>query len=553
MKRKGSSNRGKSDKGDAGAVKRLKGKVNFFTSYRGFGFIECGNTEYFVHSSSILGANHLLIGDEVEFAERFTHKGPAAIEVKITSRDTEAEDRKEQEKWIIMKKNPFTPQDPIVDPERFAGRRSHVGNAIDALFNSKNILITGPRGIGKSSLGYQLMYLAGGDNRLAEKLDIDLDGADFSYATGDHRCSPGNTLSNISSALIATLCRCIGQDKSETKTTTKFELGLKYFKIGEEVNYEKVSSGDLAGMFALDVETLLESVKDKFVGATFLIDEIDTLEKQVELATFLKAVTERLRLQYHLKVNFILSGVTGSITDLVLQHPSASRLFENLHIDLMTEKELKQIIELSLADEGVTITDSAKEQICRLSNNFPQPVHLLGYHAFRLDSDAHIDDSDVEASKRHVVENVRSQEFQERFGKIINGGNRSVARAFAISKYETTGLSYLLKNCKGLDDSAVIRATEQLVEHDILEELEHHVWMFKDPLFRIYFRLGMGVDEDAAAKARSGNTKENSDRRYHNRRTKNNPRLGKKTSKRARKKSPKKKTQPRKANRRKDN
>ena len=175
----------------------------------------------------------------------------------------------------------------------------------------------------------------------------------------------------------------------------------------------------------------------------------------------------------------------------------------------MSEKEIEQVLELALKETGVTITINAKNHICRLSNNFPQPVHLLGYHSFRLDADGDINDEDVDQAKKYIVENVKSQEFQERFGKLINGGNRSIARAFAISKYETTGLSYLMKHCGNLSREAVITSVDEFVKHDILEELEHHVWIFKDPLFRIYFRLAMGIDEDVATIARASGPKGN--------------------------------------------
>jgi cold shock CspA family protein len=481
---------------------RRSGVVKFFTDFRGFGFVAGGDQEYFVHSSSITGANHLLVGDKVEFTVKTTPKGPAAIDVKVTSRDTKAEDEIEQQKWIFMKKNPFTPQDPVVDPERFAGRRAHVGNAIDAIYNAKNILITGPRGIGKSSLAYQLMYLAGGENRLAERLDIDLGGQSFNRAIGDHRCTQGNTLASISSALIATLYSNMGKSFIESSKQVSSEVNLKYFKIGESVDYDKVSSGDLAGMFAMDVAQLFKDSGHQYLGVTLLINEIDTLDNSLDLASFLKAVLERFRLQYHLDISFILSGVTGTVTNLVVQHPSAGRLFENLAIGPMTTVELGQIMDLSLEGSGVAITDGAKSQICNLANNFPQPVKLLGYHAFRLDSDAHICEQDVEASKRFVVENVKNQEFQERFGSLLHGGMRSVARAFAISMYETIGLSYLKKHCKNFFDAAIKDAVSELIDHDIVEEVERNVWRFKDPLFRIYFRLALGIDEGLAARER---------------------------------------------------
>lgn len=484
-------------------MSRLTGKVEFYTDYRGFGFIQRGKDEYFVHTTALIDNAYLVPGDEVEFTPVKTRKGWNAVDVRVMSRDTKNEREVEKSRWVFMKKNPFTPQDPVVDPERFAGRRSQIANAIDALYNSKNILITGPRGIGKSSVAYQLLHLANGDNKLADRLDIDLGGQPFSCLIGDHRCTSGNTLATISTALITSLLANLGQKHREKGKSHSVEFSLKYFKFGETTQLERIVSGDLAGMFAIETDEILRSYDHKMTGVVFLIDEIDTLEENVSLAPFLKAVTERLRLHHQLSVSFILSGVTGSITDLVVQHPSAGRLFENLSVGPMESDELHEIIDLSLKGTGVDITPRAKALISSLANNFPQPVQLIGYHAFRLDADSLIEDHDVEAAKRFVVENVKQQEFQERFGKLLQGGTRSIARAFAISKYETVGISYLKTHCKNLKLPQLAEATQEMVKHDIIELVDVNTWRFRDPLFRIYFRMALGIGEQIAAKERA--------------------------------------------------
>jgi len=496
-------------------MNRLTGKVEFYTDYRGFGFIQRDKDEYFVHTTSIIDNAYLVPGDEVEFTPVRTRKGWAAVDVRVLSRDTKSEREIEKSRWVFMKKNPFTPQDPVVDPERFAGRRPQVANAIDALYNSKNILITGPRGIGKSSIAYQLLYLANGDNKLANRLDIDLGGQTFSLLIGDHRCTPGNSLATISTALITSLQANLGRKHREKGISQSVELNLKYFKFGETTQLEKIASGDLASMFAIETDEILRAYDHKMTGVVYLIDEIDTLDENVSLAPFIKAVIERLRLHHQLSVSFILSGVTGSITDLVVQHPSAARLFENLSIGPMESDELHEIIDLSLKDSGVDITPRAKTLLSSLANNFPQPVQLIGYHAFRLDSDLNIDDEDVEAAKRFVVENVKQQEFQERFGKLLQGGTRSVARAFAISKYETVGVSYLKHHCKNLDLTQLAHATQEMVVRDIIELVDVNTWRFRDPLFRIYFRMALGIGEQVAAIERAKTPDRSRNRRPH--------------------------------------
>jgi CspA family cold shock protein len=60
----------------------MKGKVKFFNTTKGFGFIagEDGN-EYFVHSTGIVGGASLKEADAVTFEIEQGDKGPKAVKV----------------------------------------------------------------------------------------------------------------------------------------------------------------------------------------------------------------------------------------------------------------------------------------------------------------------------------------------------------------------------------------------------------------------------------------------------------------------------------------
>ncbi|MBL9153526.1 MAG: cold shock domain-containing protein [Verrucomicrobiales bacterium] len=517
-------------------AERLIGEVVFFTDYRGYGFIRSGRTEYFVHTSTIhqLGNASLDPGARVEFTPREGRKGPMAIDVRVlASADIDPAD---SERWVFMKTNPFTPQDPVVDPRRFAGRRDHFHNAVDALYNSKNILITGPRGMGKSSICYQLLYLASGDNTLAEKLGIDLGGESLNRLTGDHRCTPGNTVVDVSTSLLTTLQANLGEHMRLKGRETDYNVDLKYFKFGQKESLEPLSTGDLATMFAIDIDRVFKAIGGDASGITFLIDEVDVLLEDVDLAPFLKATIERLRLNHHLSVSFIIGGVTGSATNLLIQHPSAGRLFENIAIGPMQNGELSEIIDLCLEGTGVEITEHAKNKVVGLANNFPQPVHLIGYHAFRLDADAFIDVDDVDRAKGFVVTNLKKQEFQERFEQLIQGGSLDVTRVLALSKYETVNMGYFKRLVQKMSLHAISSALGELERHAIIEQQTSGVWRFTDPLFKVYLRWALGIDDVEAgrqrgrqgSRRRSGSNHRHSDRRDFGveKNQPNNPRQG---------------------------
>lgn len=64
---------------------KLLGKVKWFNDAKGFGFIECEGTDYFVHFKSIMsdGFKTLVEGTEVLFKPEKGQKGMQAEEVEI--------------------------------------------------------------------------------------------------------------------------------------------------------------------------------------------------------------------------------------------------------------------------------------------------------------------------------------------------------------------------------------------------------------------------------------------------------------------------------------
>ncbi len=72
--------------------------------------------------------------------------------------------------------DPFTPDLPIDSPDRFSGRKAQMDSVVDSLFQLSNnqprhTIITGDRGIGKSSVLTQVKNVAEGEMNLLNRLD----------------------------------------------------------------------------------------------------------------------------------------------------------------------------------------------------------------------------------------------------------------------------------------------------------------------------------------------------------------------------------------------
>ncbi|KZN39848.1 cold shock domain-containing protein [Pseudoalteromonas luteoviolacea] len=305
----------------------MKGKVVKYKQDKGYGFI-CGDDghDYFFHKSEVPNGyrSTLKQGQNVEFKSSSNDRGLLALRIKpheFINFSTEKQSRR-------LKKNPFTPQDPVYDPHKFAGRSESVANAVDSLYNGKNVLVSGHRGVGKSSLSIQLLNVLKGNPLLLNKLNIETDGFKFKYLTSDHRCLSSNEIEEIASSLVNGLVSSLGKDEAVKSKTSEWQLSLKFLKYKRQTAKEPLTYSDLSSQFASDLKTIRnEALQNCFNGLCMLIDEVDVLEDRVQIAPFLKATIEKLRQDGICDVCFLVAGVVGIATRLISEHKSSMRLF----------------------------------------------------------------------------------------------------------------------------------------------------------------------------------------------------------------------------------
>src|SRR5689334_15894417 len=72
----------------------------------------------------------------------------------------------------ILRKTPFKVNKIESDPDAFGLRPKEIISCSESLYNNRSILTSGPRGIGKSSLGNQMQKVLEGDRTLLERCGI---------------------------------------------------------------------------------------------------------------------------------------------------------------------------------------------------------------------------------------------------------------------------------------------------------------------------------------------------------------------------------------------
>lgn len=470
----------------------MKGAVKSFSDLHGYGFIrgEDGQ-DYFVHQTYINkpGYRTLAISEKVEFETVNTHRGLQAQNVKtiVTPRDNN--ENGENVARIKIRKNPFTPQDPIFLPSKFAGRNKETTIALQSLIDGENLLIQGPRGIGKSSFSQQITKILSGNFELLEKNNIDISGLSLKNITCSYRCVPGDTLSDIANALIKILLyettgKLTYSEVSKTQAVSPEGIEQRTTKKEKEL-----SLTEIANDFSLIVKQSSSAILNEYTGLTFLIDEIDVLDKDILIAPFLKAVCEALS-SNNFTYNFILCGVTGTVTRLIREHKSSNRLFHPIELSQFSDDEIFELIKLALNGSGVTMEDTAMKRISYLSNRFPHPAQQLGYFSFHSCHGNTICYSDVENAKMHITTRIKNQEFTNKWTRFKESAQSQVLQALASDERDVYTLSWIRKELKTLSHDQIINALINLNREEIIDRIGQDMsqYTFREPLFKIYLQ-----------------------------------------------------------------
>lgn len=124
------------------------------------------------------------------------------------------------------------------------------------------------------------------------------------------------------------------------------------------------------------VRTLSNLKTEKLI---IIFDEFDRLEDRFDKKLFADVIKNISDSHGHVK--FIIVGVSEDVTNLIGEHTSIRRNLKEVHISLMKNEELREIIEKGLDKLEITIENEAKESIVALSGGYPYYTHMLAYYA----------------------------------------------------------------------------------------------------------------------------------------------------------------------------
>lgn len=286
----------------------------------------------------------------------------------------------------------------------FAGRYEEMVALEKALFQTKNgnpthFLIDGERGIGKSSLLFNLEGVANGRFKPFE------DPLMLNFITVSICLDAAHSYADIVHTIAAELRRRIAERgqllelaKGAWEFLSKWEIGGVRFRDDKK---KEAKETELVEELTFAVAKSLDNLKTGVDGILILIDEADKPPASANLGSLAKLLTERLRVRGCDRVCIGLAGLTALRDKLRESHESSLRLFNIFALKPLSTEDCLTVLQRGLAEAKekngfeVKIEDAAARSLAFITEGYPHFVQQFAYCAFDADSDNNIDNDDL--------------------------------------------------------------------------------------------------------------------------------------------------------------
>jgi len=385
--------------------------------------------------------------------------------------------------------NPFRPGKRLTSPELFAGRQRELHDATQRVIqaasdNAMHTLVTGERGIGKSSFSSQLQGILLGDETFLNLIGANKADQPFKFLVAEHVAQKGQGAAELAIGLLAGL-------EGESKLKRYFNYSLDFqIDLGPLKTTAKQKTSDTSDVITEFIAQMAKVIAGSggADGVILVVDEVDRVAGKAGVSTFFKVTTERLSAAGMNNVAFVLIGMIGTLDDLKREHASVGRVFLPQPLPLLTKPETVGLLTKALLGTKVTIDADAASTVFDFSGGYPNAVHLIGESAFTLamGSERVITKQLV----REAVDKVIAQSAPEDFDPLylrFKGRSRQLIRLMASYDEPDVPSKYLLKklNVKATDIS---NNFDTMLNGDVIVRPQDGYYRLRDPLFREYVR-----------------------------------------------------------------
>ncbi len=334
----------------------------------------------------------------------------------------------------MNKVNPFKPNSPV-PPGMFAGRLSEIKSLEKGLFqtqngNSANFLITGERGIGKSSLLSILEPIAKGEI-------ASIDYGNFNFVVVNISISNRYTLLNLIKLIDRNIKRELGQIekiRNFLNETWEFAQRIKIMDSGIDTNQNNDGIDLIIDDFAYSLAetckriTNPEKGEESRDGIVIVVDEADSADANLHIGYFFKFVSEYLQKNGCENVMFVVAGLPDIVEKLSSSHESSIRIFTQIKVKELVPKDRTYVVNRGLEvgnaknAEKTTIATEAITLISTLSEGYPHFIQQFAYSAFEANTNGEISVEDVNAGafyKGGALDVIGDRYYQSAYNKQI--------------------------------------------------------------------------------------------------------------------------------------
>lgn len=307
----------------------------------------------------------------------------------------------------MAKINPFKPNSPV-PTGMFAGRYDELLALETGLFQTKNnhpvnFLITGDRGIGKSSLLLYLKHVSCSDVQSVNH-------GNFDFISLDIQVSDRLDIVTFLKLAERAISREVGKIeavRSFLSETWSFVQRMRVMDSGVSKAEQDSEVELLLDSFSYSLSETAKRIcrpekgEKRKDGIIFLIDEADNAIPSLRLGYFFKTITEALLRHNCQNVMFIVAGLPDTTEKLSKSHESSVRIFSQIKIKELSVTDRKYVINKGLElgnkinTEQTTIADEAMEQISVFSEGYPHFIQQFAHSAFEKNADGEISVEDV--------------------------------------------------------------------------------------------------------------------------------------------------------------
>ena len=326
----------------------------------------------------------------------------------------------DRDKFETTLKEHLSPTTPIRSPEFLRGREKKLEDIRRSLVASgRHIFVYGDRGVGKTSLAQTAAY----KHQSAEQSPVLL------------TCDPSTSFYRLARDLAVALHRV---DPAITQKTIRSTFTAGWKPLVSLETQKQIESGSVPEMRSVNevIATLDYAAHRHSREPVAVIDEFERIKSETDRMLFADLIKQLGDQSVPLKL--IFCGVGSSLDELLDSHHSCYRYLTTIALERLSFDGRLEIIDKALGAFHLSMDDTTRYRIAKISDGYPHFVHLVGEKLFWevFSADTVLDrvrPTDFTAAVSNAVEDIeaRLRSLYEKATKKYNNDYEEVLWAVA--------------------------------------------------------------------------------------------------------------------------